>query len=122
MRAARVFLIVIGAVCASGSATVAGAKEENNQQWRLASESGGVKIYSRLRPGSALKEFKAIGTIDAPTNVVHNVVNDVAGYPKFMPYTAECRILKRDGGSIFTYQRISPKIVSDRDYTLHVVE
>jgi hypothetical protein len=68
------------------------------------------------------KEFKATGTIDAPTRVVNNVINDVEGYPSFMPFTAECRILQREGNSIYTYQRISPKIVGDRDYTLQVEE
>jgi ribosome-associated toxin RatA of RatAB toxin-antitoxin module len=46
----------------------------------------------------------------------------VEGYPRFMPYVAECRILKRDGNSIYSYQRISPKIVADRDYALHIEE
>lgn len=52
-----------------------------------------------------------------------NVINDVADYPKFMPYTAECQIVKRQANCIYTYQRISPPhIVSDRDYTLRIEE
>jgi hypothetical protein len=98
------------------------AAEINDRPWRLDSDSNGLKIYSRLRPGSALKEFKAIGNFDAPTRVVHNVLDDVEGYPRFMPYVAACRILKRNGNSIYAYQRISPGIVSDRDYTLHIEE
>ena len=90
--------------------------------WHLLGNSAGVQIYSRYRPGSSFKQFKAVGSIDAPTHDVHNVLNDVNGYPKFMPFIAECRILKRDGNSIYAYQRISPKIVSDRDYILHIVE
>jgi len=96
------------------------AKEET--EWRLVSQSSDLTIYSRARPGSALKEFKAIGPINAPTRVVHNVLNDVQGYPKFMPFVAECRVLKREGDNIYSYQRISPKIVGDRDYTLHIIE
>ena len=37
-----------------------------------------------------------------------------------MPYTAECRLIKRESDSIITYQRLSPKICADRDYTLRV--
>src|SRR5258708_8681636 len=37
-----------------------------------------------------------------------------------MPYTTECRLIRRDGDAIVGYQRLSPKICADRDYTLRV--
>ena len=77
-------------------------------------------IYSRPHGDSRLKEFKAIGPIDAPTYSVHAVIDDFENYPKFMPYTLECRLLKREGDSMIGYQRLSPKICEDRDYTLRV--
>ncbi|HEY4283752.1 MAG TPA: SRPBCC family protein [Chthoniobacterales bacterium] len=95
---------------------------QSERPWHLDRNSGGLKIYSRLRSGSGLKEFKAVTIFDAPPRVVHNVLNDVEGYPHFMPYVAECRILKRESNSVYAYERISPKIVGDRDYTLHVEE
>ena len=73
-----------------------------------------------MRAGSPIKEFKAIGAIDAPTGAVHAVIDDFEDYPRFMPYTVECRLLKREADSIITYQRLSPKIAEDRDYTLRV--
>ena len=63
---------------------------------------------------------KAVGEINAPTKTVYNVIDDVEAYSNFMPYTAESRVLQRNHNSILTYQRISPKIVSDRDYTLRI--
>jgi hypothetical protein len=90
--------------------------------WKLASQSGGITLYSRSRPSSSLKEFKGIGDIEASTRAVHSVLDDVDGYPSFMPFTVECRILKREGDSVFTYQRLSPKIVTDRDYTIRLHE
>lgn len=91
-----------------------------NDGWKFVKESSGVSLYSRTRAGTALKEFRAVGEIDAPTRAVHNVIDDIDGYPSFMPYTAECRLIKRDGDSVVTYQRLSPKIVGDRDYTLRI--
>jgi Polyketide cyclase / dehydrase and lipid transport len=88
--------------------------------WKLASETKDVSIYSRAHAGSRLKEFRAIGPIDAPTSSVHAVIDDFENYPNFMPYTLECRLLKRESDSIITYQRLSPKIAEDRDYTLRV--
>ena len=91
-----------------------------NADWKAVKQSNGVAIYSRPHAGSNLKEFKAIGEIDAPTKAVHNVIDDVEAYTSFMPYTAECRVIERNRDSILTYQRVSPKIVSDRDYTLRI--
>jgi hypothetical protein len=65
-----------------------------------------------------LKEFKAVGEIAAPSRAVCDVIEDVDAYPSFMPYTAECRLLKRESDSLLSYQRISPKICCDRDFTL----
>jgi hypothetical protein len=68
--------------------------------------------------GSSLKEFKAVGEIAAPSRAVCDVIEDVDAYPSFMPYMAECRLLKRESDSLLSYQRISPKICCDRDFTL----
>ena len=91
-----------------------------SEGWKLASGNKDVAIYSRAHAGSQLKEFRAIGSIDAPTSAVHAVLDDFENYPNFMPYTSECRLLKRESDSIITYQRLSPKIAEDRDYTLRV--
>jgi hypothetical protein len=91
-----------------------------SEEWKAVKQTGGVTIYSRPHPGSHLKEFKAIGDVDAPSHTVYKVIDDVESYPSFMPYTAEVRVLERKHNSILTYQRISPKIVSDRDYTIRI--
>src|SRR5205809_6501138 len=88
--------------------------------WKLAIETKDVAIYSRPGADSRLKEFRAIGPIDAPTGAVHAVIDDFVNYPKFMPFMTETRLIKRDGDSIVGYQRLSPKICADRDYTLRV--
>ncbi len=116
-----VLLAVIG-IASTGFGADPVANATKTGDWQLSGESHGVALYSRVRPGSSLKEFKAIGMIEAPSRVVHNVLNDVEGYPQFMPFTAECRIIKRAGNSVYAYQRISPKICHDRDYTLRIEE
>ena len=105
-----------------GCPTVFAADESisADDYWKLSDHEKDVMIYSRPRPGSALKEFKAVGPIDAPTSAVSAVIDDFQNYPKFMPYMTECRLIKRDGDSIVGYQRLSPKVCADRDYTLRV--
>jgi hypothetical protein len=88
--------------------------------WKLAADAKDVVIYSRPHAESNLKEFKAIGTIDAPSSAVGAVIDDFENYPKFMPYTVECRVIKHEGDSVIGYQRVAPKICEDRDYTLRV--
>lgn len=88
--------------------------------WKLVSQSGNLALYSRVREGSPLKEFRGVGEIDASTPAVLAVIDDVPNYPKFMPYTEECRVLKSEGTSTVVYQRLSPKICCDRDYTLRI--
>jgi hypothetical protein len=88
--------------------------------WKLTTDAKDVIIYSRPHADSNLKEFKAIGFIDAPSSAVHAVIDDFENYPKFMPYTVECRLIKHEGDSVIGYQRLSPKICEDRDYTLRV--
>ena len=89
-------------------------------EWKLISNSDNIALYRRTRAGAGHYESKAIGEIAAPISVVHAVIDDVESYARFMPYTVECRVLKREGDSVLTYQRISAPFVSDRDYTLRV--
>jgi len=113
MKCSRIILFLCGLTL-----SIFAAPAEN--EWKLAKQTNGVSIYSRAHPGSKLKEFKAIGEIDVSTKTVNDVLDDVESYSSFMPYTAECRVLKKNDDTIISYQRISPKIVSDRDYTLRI--
>ncbi len=88
--------------------------------WTLSSQKDDVTIYSRVRTGSSIKEFKAVGSVDAKPEAVRDVLDDVPAYTRFMPYVVECSILKREGDSFISYQRISPPLCSSRDYTLRV--
>jgi hypothetical protein len=116
----RIFRGLIWIFFAS-SPTVFAAVDSSDEGWKLdAVRENNVAIYSRARPGSPLKEFKAVGAIDAPTFAVCAVLDDFQNYPKFMPFMTETRLIKRDGDSMVGYQRLSPKICADRDYTLRV--
>jgi Polyketide cyclase / dehydrase and lipid transport len=96
------------------------AADDHNRatQWKEEANGDGLIIYSRIREGSALKEFKSVGKIDALSGAVFAVLNDVEAYPSFMPYTSECNVLNRIGDCTIAYQRLVLPLVSDRDYTL----
>jgi len=112
-------LLVVAFVAAELCADArAAAPEASPGEWKFISDKEGVTIYRRQRLLS--KESKAIGDIAASTDVVNAVLTDVESYTSFMPYTAECRVLKREGETILAYQRISAPLISDRDYTIRV--
>lgn len=112
------FLLLAPAFCVASEPAQFGASDG----WTLSGESNGVTLYTRLRPGSPLKEFKAVAEIEAAAQTVHRVIDDIEAYTSFMPFMTECRLIKREGDSIITYQRLSPKICCDRDYTLRIRE
>ena len=103
---------------AAAAVVRAAEKNEPGGEWVQDSVSNGITIYSRARDGSALKEFKGVGVIEAPAASVFAVLDDSEAYPSFMPYTSECRVLKRDKDTVLAYQRLELPLVSDRDYTL----
>lgn len=95
-----------------------GPRDDTRGGWVQDSTSKGIAVYSRVRSGTTLREFKAVGDIDASPAVVFAVLDDTEDFPSFMPYTAECRVLKREKNSVLAYQRLELPLVSDRDYTL----
>lgn len=116
----RPFYRLFFALATLGSSlNVRGAEPEvSPADWKFISNKEGVALYRRDRP--VTHETKAVGEIDAPAAAIHAVINDVDSYARFMPYTAECRVLKREGNSILAYQRISAPLTSDRDYTVRM--
>ncbi|MGB8166109.1 MAG: START domain-containing protein [Chthoniobacteraceae bacterium] len=110
--------LLIAAACLATSAGAISA--EDGPKWSPVSQAADLTVYERARKDSDLREFKAVGIIAMPPEVVRRVLDDVDEYPRFMPYVTESRVLSRDGNSRVSYQRVSPPIVGDRDYTIRV--
>lgn len=84
-----------------------------------------VTVETRAVAGRDVKEVRAKGVVDAPPHVVRAVIADVEGYPAFMPYVKESRLLGREpAGDVLNYQRLSfgVPLVSDRQYVIRIVE
>jgi hypothetical protein len=85
--------------------------------WTEAHRSGELVIFTKdVEKG---RKIVAVAEVEAPPEVVFNVVNDFDHYPDFMPYVIESRILSRQGDSeVVAYNRIAPPFVTQRDYPL----
>lgn len=91
--------------------------------WELASETNdGIKVFTRAKSGSAVREVQAMGEIQASPERVYKVIADLENYKDFMPYTKESKVLERQGKTTFFYSYITPPIVANRDYTLKLVD
>ena len=119
-RTARSGGLILFATLLAGSVAASEKAQpiQEAAEWTQESSAKGVTIYSRIRAGSPLREFKGVGVIEAAPSAVFAVLDDSEAYPSFMPYTSECRILKRDKDTVLAYQRLDLPLVSDRDYTL----
>ncbi len=107
---------LLAIIVAPAGDAFAGASD--SAAWTAEGNANGIVIHSRIRSGSSFKEFRGSGVIDAPPAAVFAVLDDSEAYPQFMPYTAQCRVLKREKDSVVAYQRLELPLVSDRDYTL----
>lgn len=112
----RLFIAAMPALLAMHRAVA----EEDEDGWVLAVRQHELTVFERARKGTDLREIKAVGLIEAPPIVIKRVIDDVDEYPRFMPYVTEARVLARDGANLVSYQRLSPPLVSDRDYTVRV--
>ena len=96
--------------------------------WTVVHTADDLTIQARALPGSAVKELRAEGRIDAPPGAVWAVIADLDRYPEFMPYVKVLRVLAREAGGVTSaYQRLSFGAlrmlgVSDRDYAIRIVD
>ena len=88
--------------------------------WKLVSQSPSVTIHSRPHNEPGIQEVKATGVIHAAPDVVRRVLEDTDAYPRFMPYVIESRVLARERGAVVVYQRLSPPMMRDVDYTMRM--
>ena len=84
------------------------AQEGGGDEWVRVATRHSLTIYNRSRTGSKVKELKAIGVIKAAPAAVRKAINDIEGYPRFMPYTGEARVISRDtnSNSMVVYERL----------------
>jgi hypothetical protein len=91
--------------------------------WELANETNdGVKVFTRMKAGSDIREVQAMGTVNASPARVYKVISDLDNYKDFMPFTRESKVVGKEGKHTFFYSYIAPPIVSNRDYTLRMID
>ena len=87
--------------------------------WYTEFNKSGITVYTRVVAGSDIKEFKGVGLIDAPVEVVNNVLDDIPNLANWMPDCLVSRIVeKKSNDYMVLYQVIkTPWPLNSRDFT-----
>ena len=120
VRASRWLGVAVVAAVALGAPRMWAADPPSSEGWEQIDKRGSLTIYARNRPGTSIRETRAIGTLEAPNWVIKNVLDDVEGYTSFMPYIVETKLIWRNPAkrTLAVYTRMTPPLIDPRDYTL----
>ncbi len=86
-------------------------------EWKLAKEKDGIKVYTRDEPGSSVKSFRGETTFRADPEVVLELLVDVENFDEWDEDISELKVLERKEGISFTYYLVYdvPWPMTDRD-------
>ncbi len=86
-------------------------------QWQEVKNSHGIKVLTRPTEGSPLDEFKGITIVEAPLEVIVEVIRDVDAQPEWMADCIEARVIKKfnDNDYLVYSMNRAPWPVSNRD-------
>jgi len=88
-------------------------------EWTKFKESNGIKSYVRSVPGTDLKEYLAVTTIDAKMEVIGEVLRDVPEFVKWVPDCTSARVEKKyDRNTFVLHLILSPILIQQRDIIL----
>jgi hypothetical protein len=95
------------------------------EQWTLVNDSDGIKTYTMTIPGSNLISYKAVTDMDAPVEVILEVIKDCPSYPKWYWQCKECRLIKSDQSKhqwAIYFVSDTPWPVTNRDMVLFNIQ
>ncbi|MCY1295375.1 START domain protein [compost metagenome] len=110
----RMTLVAAAVIGLSGTAVA--------EDWQLAKDEDGIKVYLSSVPGSKYKAYRGVVDIKADVQAINALQDDVAGSCKWIHACAEMRLVKSEGpGDNWTYSKIDmPWPVTGRDVVIHV--
>ena len=77
-------------------------------------------VWMREKPGSEVREVRAVGEIDAPPEAVYAVITDFEHYAAFMPYLEDSKVVRRTDAEVVTWAIMNAPMVSRRDWVVAV--
>ncbi|MDH4581787.1 hypothetical protein E8F20_07855 [Pseudomonas sp. BN415] len=110
--------IRIVALCALGllAASIAHAED-----WKLAKDEDGIKVFLSEVPGSKYKAYRGVTTMKTDIATLRALQEDVTGSCAWIHECKDQKLLKNEGAQSWTYTRFNtPWPVTPRDSVIHV--
>ncbi len=90
--------------------------------WALEKDKNGIKVWTRKRPNSSLKEYKGVTIINATVDELVEIFKNTKLHDQFL-YKAQpgsVKVVKKNSDDDFyTYMIVNAPIVKDRDVVTH---
>lgn len=107
------------AVVGGLTALMAVAAQADN--WKVAKDEGGIKVSLSEVAGSQYKAYRGVTTIKASVTQLRKLQEDVVGACAWIHECKTQKVLKFDGGKVWTYTQFNtPWPVTPRDSVLRV--
>lgn len=96
-------------------------KREQSKEWKLEKTGEGINIYTRVYEGSDLKEFKAITVVNADSELLEKILENIEDYPKWQANVSTAKIITQVSKTEFYiyYTFDLPWPISDRDIVVN---
>ncbi|HEY8783824.1 MAG TPA: START domain-containing protein [Mucilaginibacter sp.] len=91
--------------------------------WKLRTETEGIKIYTSLMPDSKIKAIKVEGDYHATASQMVALIMDVNTAPEWVYHTKSCALVKQISPSeLYYYSEINlPWPAANRDFVAHLI-
>ncbi|MCY1284648.1 START domain protein [compost metagenome] len=110
--------IKVAALCALGLMAATAVQAED---WKLAKDEDGIKVFLSEVPGSRYKAYRGVVTMKADMATLRALQEDVVDSCAWIHECKEQKLLKSEGAHSWTYTRFNtPWPVTPRDSVLHV--
>ena len=90
--------------------------------WALERDKNGIKVWTKKRPNSSLKEYKGVTVINATVDELVSIFKNTKLHDQFL-YKAQAgsvKVVKKNSDNDFyTYMVVNAPIVKDRDVVTH---
>lgn len=96
------------------------AGEQSADEWKKINETrDGITIYTRIVPGSPIREVKSTYLIGSPPLNVWQALLDKETYRESNKYVEVDTVFRTTNPNIwYNYQKVAPPLMGKRDYTL----
>ncbi|WP_313027464.1 START domain-containing protein [Pseudomonas lopnurensis] len=93
------------------------------EDWQLAKDEDGIKVYLQAVPGSPYKAYRGVTVIDADMGTLRRLMDSAADACTWIHECKEQKLLRREERQAWTYTRFNtPWPVTPRDCVVHITE